>query len=87
MVGWRSDLPVLCAARIAARERFVEILAEESRPGADDLDLPALRFEILAGAARHVVSEELDGNEPERSVRERLDEVIALFEPERDSAG
>ena len=84
MVGWRSDLPVLCASRVAARERFVEILAEECRPEPDDLDLPDLRFEILAGAARHVVSEALDGNARERSVRERLDEVIALFEPERE---
>lgn len=84
MVGLRSDLPVLCASRVAARERFVEILAEECRPDPEDLDLPDLRFEILAGAARHVVSEELGGSAREDSLRERLDEVIALFEPERE---
>jgi AcrR family transcriptional regulator len=84
MVGWRSDLAVLCASRIAARERFVEILAEECRADPDDLDLPHLRFEILAGAARHVVSEALGGDGRERSLRERLDEVIELFEPERE---
>jgi AcrR family transcriptional regulator len=84
MVGWRSDLPVLCAARVAARERFVEILAEECRPEPGDLDLPDLRFEVLAGAARHVVGEALGSDGHERSVRERLDEVIALFEPQRE---
>ena len=59
MVAWRSDLPVLCASRVAARERLVAILAEEAVPG--DEDLPGLRFEILVGAAHHVVSEELGG--------------------------
>ena len=79
MVAWRSDLPVLSATRVAARERFVAILAEES--GGGDEDLPDLRFEILVGAAHHTVSEQLEANGGAGSVRERLDQVIELFEP------
>ncbi len=78
----RSDLPVLCASRLAARERLVAILAQERGPEADDLDLPELRYEVLVGAAHHVVSEQLDGNQNGGSVRERLDQIIDLFEPE-----
>jgi AcrR family transcriptional regulator len=79
MVAWRSDLPVLSASRLAARERLVAILAEES--GVGDDGLPELRFEILVGAAHHTVSEQLASNGGARSVRERLDQVIDLFEP------
>jgi AcrR family transcriptional regulator len=79
MVAWRSDLPVLCAARVAARERFVAILAEES--GVGDEDLPDLRFEILVGAAHHMISEQIQANGGARSVRAQLDQVIDLFEP------
>ena len=79
MVAWRSDLPVLCASRVAARERLVAILAEEAGPG--DEDLPGLRFEILVGAAHHTVSEELAADGGAQEVRERLDQVIDLFEP------
>jgi hypothetical protein len=82
--AWRSDLPVLCAARMAARERFVAILAEESGP--EDEALPDLRFEMLAGAAHHMVSEQLQVGAGARSVRERLDQVIDLFEPAREPA-
>ncbi len=78
----RSDLPVLCASRLAARERLVAILAQERGPEADDLDLPELRYEVLVGAAHHVVSEQLDGNQDGGSVRERLDQIIDVFEPE-----
>jgi AcrR family transcriptional regulator len=79
-----SDHPVLCASRLAARERFVAILSEEC--GTEDADLPELRFEMLAGAAHHLVSEHLRGNGV-GSVRERLDQVIDLFEPGRRTAG
>jgi AcrR family transcriptional regulator len=79
--AWRSDLPMLCASRLASRERLVAILAEESGPG--DEDLPDLRFEILVGAAHHTVSEEIQANGGARSVRERVDQVIDLFEPVR----
>jgi AcrR family transcriptional regulator len=79
--AWRSDLPMLCASRLAARERLVSILAEES--GAGDEDLPGLRFEILVGAAHHMVSEQIQANGGARSVRERVDQVIDLFEPVR----
>ena len=34
------------------------------------------------GAAHHVVSEQLDGNQDGGSVRERLDQIIDVFEPE-----
>ena len=80
----RSENRVLWATRLAARERFVAILAEEC--GAVDADLPKLRFEMLAGAAHHMVSEQLQGNGSTGSVRERLDQVIDLFEPERTAA-
>src|SRR5688572_18053854 len=70
--AWRSDLPVLCASRLAARERLVAILAEESGPG--DEDLPDLRFEMMAGAAHHMVSEQIQEGGGARSVRERLDQ-------------
>jgi AcrR family transcriptional regulator len=84
MVAWRSDLPVLCAARVAARERFVAILAEES--GVGDEDLPGLRFEILVGAAHHMISEQIQANGGARSIRAQLDQVIDLFEPVRAPA-
>lgn len=80
----RFDLPVLFASRLAARERFVAILAEECGPG--DEDLPELRFEMLAGAAHHTVSEHLAADGGARSVRERLAQVIDLFEPVRPTA-
>jgi AcrR family transcriptional regulator len=79
IAAWRSDLPVLCASRLAARERLVAILAEES--GVGDECLPDLRFEILVGAAHHTVSEEIHANGGAQAVRERLDQVIELFEP------
>jgi AcrR family transcriptional regulator len=82
--AWRSDLPMLCASRLADRERLVAILAEES--GVGDEDLPDLRFEILVGAAHHMVSEEIQANGGPRSVHERLDQVIDMFEPVRDPA-
>jgi AcrR family transcriptional regulator len=82
--AWRSDMPVLCATRLAARERFVAILAEEA--GVDDADLPELRFEMMAGAAHHMVSEQIQDGGGARSVRERLDQVIDLFEPVREPA-
>jgi AcrR family transcriptional regulator len=81
----RSDNRVLCASRLAARERFVAILSEEC--GVEDADLPELRFEMLAGAAHHMVLGQLEGNGDTGSVRERLDQVIELFEPEPRTAG
>lgn len=80
----RSDHRVLFASRLAARERLVAILAEER--GSEDEDLPALRFEMLVGAAHHLVSEQLQNGDA-GSVRERLAQVIELFEPKRDPAG
>lgn len=80
----RSEDRVLVASRLAARDRFVAILAEEF--GREDADLPELRFEILAGAAHHTVSRQLQGNGGAGSVRDRLDQVIDLFEPEREPA-
>ncbi|HMJ96857.1 MAG TPA: hypothetical protein VK486_13450 [Thermoleophilaceae bacterium] len=77
--AWRSDLPMLCATRLAARERLVAILAEES--GVGDEGLPDLRFEILVGAAHHMVSEEIQADGGARAARERFDQVIDLFEP------
>lgn len=77
--AWRSDLPMLCASRLAARERLVAILAEES--GTGDEDLPDLRFEVMVGAAHHMAGEEIQANGGARAVRERLDQVIDLFEP------
>jgi AcrR family transcriptional regulator len=81
MVAWRSDLPVLCASRLAARERIVAILAEERGHQLDEADLPELRFEVMVGAAHHVLREQLDGKLGPGEVRERLDQVIDLFEP------
>jgi AcrR family transcriptional regulator len=81
MVAWRSDLPVLCASRLAARERFVAILAEERGGEADGEDLPDLRFEVLVGAANHALAEQLDGDLTPSAVRARLDQVVDLFEP------
>jgi AcrR family transcriptional regulator len=80
----RADHRVLVASRLAARERFVAILAEEC--GLEDADLPELRFEMLAGAAHHTVSRQLQGDGGAGSVRDRLDQVIDLFEPEREPA-
>jgi len=77
--AWQSDLPMLCASRLAARERLVAILDEES--GVGDEDLPGLRFEIMVGAAHHMAGEEIKANGGARSVRERLDHVIDMFEP------
>jgi AcrR family transcriptional regulator len=82
--AWRSDMAILCASRMAARERLVSILAEES--GLEDQDLPELRFEILVGAIHHAVSEELQRDGGPASVRERLEQVIDMFEPVREPA-
>jgi AcrR family transcriptional regulator len=81
--AWCSDLAIVCASRVAARERLVSILAEES--GLEDEDLPELRFEILVGAIHHAVSEELQGDGGAASIRERLEQVIDMFEPVRES--
>jgi AcrR family transcriptional regulator len=81
--AWRSDILTLRASRMAMRERFVEIL-EEAGPEAEDAQLPELRFELLAGAAHHVVSSVLTGDGDDTGVRRRLDEVIGMFEPERE---
>jgi hypothetical protein len=70
---------------MAARERLVSILAEES--GLEDEHLPELRFEILVGAIHHAVSEELQANGGAADVRERLEQVIDMFEPVREPAG
>jgi AcrR family transcriptional regulator len=83
--AWRSDRAILCASRMAARERLVSILAEES--GLEDEHLPELRFEILVGAIHHAVSEELQANGGAADVRERLEQVIDMFEPVREPAG
>jgi AcrR family transcriptional regulator len=80
----RSDDPVLRASHLAARERLAAILSEEC--GVEDADLPGLRFEMLVGAAHHLVSEHLRGN-GDGSVRARLDQTIDLFEPELRTAG
>jgi AcrR family transcriptional regulator len=82
--AWRSDIVTLRASRMAMRERFVEILTEEAGPDAEDAELPELRFELLAGAAHHVVSTVLTGDGDGTGVRRRLDEVIGMFEPERE---
>jgi AcrR family transcriptional regulator len=82
--AWHSDLPLLCASRLAARERLVAILAEES--GVGDEDLPNLRFEIMVGAAHHMAGEEIQANGGARAVRERLEQVIDTFEPIREPA-
>jgi AcrR family transcriptional regulator len=81
MVALRSDLPVLCATRLAARERIVAILSEQRGGDADGEDLPELRFEVLVGAANHALREQLDGDLTPGAVRARLDQVIDLFEP------
>jgi hypothetical protein len=81
MLALRSDLPVLCASRLAARERIVAILAEERGSEVDGEDLPALRFEVMVGAATRALAEQLEGELTPGAVRERLDQVVDLFEP------
>jgi AcrR family transcriptional regulator len=76
--AWRSDLPMVSASRVADRERFVRILAEQH--GQERDDVPELRFEVLLGAAHHAVAEQLDGQGGEESVRERLGQLIDVFE-------
>jgi AcrR family transcriptional regulator len=83
--AWRSDILELRASRMAMRERFVAILAEEYRSETDHSQLPDLRFEMMAGAAHHVLST-VFVQEDGRTVRRRLDELIGLFEPEREPA-
>jgi AcrR family transcriptional regulator len=79
--AWHSTRPMLVAARMADRERLVRILAEQHSPGGvGEEDLPELRFEVLVGAAHHAVSEQLDGQGGDITLRERLDQLIDLFE-------
>jgi AcrR family transcriptional regulator len=78
---WHSTLPLIAASRLADRERLVRILAEHYGPGSEgDEELPELRFEVLVGAAHHAVSEQLDGQTRDVTLRERLDRLIDLFE-------
>jgi AcrR family transcriptional regulator len=79
--AWHSTRPMIAASRMADRERLVRILAEQHDPGGvGEDDLPELRFEVLVGAAHHAVSEQLDGQGGEMALRERLDQLIDLFE-------
>jgi AcrR family transcriptional regulator len=74
-----SSLPMLSASRVADRERLVRILAEHHGPVSRGEDLPELRFEVMVGAAHHAVREQLDGR-GDVTLRERLDQLIDLFE-------
>jgi AcrR family transcriptional regulator len=76
---WRSNLPILRASRIANRRRYVEMLTAHRRSGGDD-DLPEVRMEMFVGAGHHVTGEELEQGDPD-SLRERLDQLIEVFEP------
>jgi AcrR family transcriptional regulator len=75
-----SSLPMLSASRVADRERLVRILAEHHGPVSRGEDLPELRFEVMVGAAHHAVREQLDGHGGDVTLRERLDQLIDLFE-------
>jgi AcrR family transcriptional regulator len=80
--AWHTQLPRLSEHRMAARQRAIDLLVEHRRP--DDLSaaLPALRFELFAGAAHHAVGNELqDPACNPRTVRDRFDQLVGMFEP------
>jgi AcrR family transcriptional regulator len=76
---WRSDLPMLRETRIVGRRRYVEMIAE-SRRAEDAGDLPDIRMEMFVGAGHHLTSEELQEGDSD-SLRDRLDQLIDVFEP------
>jgi AcrR family transcriptional regulator len=75
---WRSNLPMLRATRMAGRRRYVEMLAEHRRAGGDEV--PEVRMEMFVGAGHHVSGEELERGDAD-ALRERLDQLIDVFEP------
>jgi AcrR family transcriptional regulator len=78
--AWRSNLPMLGACRLAGRRLYVEMMAAHrgGQAGA------GLRMEMFVGAGHHAVSEELEreADSPD-ALRERLDQLIDVFEPAR----
>jgi AcrR family transcriptional regulator len=80
---WRSDLPMLREIRIVGRRRYVEMIAER-RQGEVGEELPDIRMEMFVGAGHHVTSEELEQGDSD-SLRDRLDQLIDVFEPSAPS--
>lgn len=79
--AWRADPVALRDARITARQHSVALLAEHAQEPEGE-DLPALRLELLAGAVHHALNEQLQSGECDAdAVRDRLHQLIALFEP------
>lgn len=80
--AWHTDLPLLSARRMAAREHAVQLLAEYRRPDELAASLPELRFELFVGAAHHAVSQELKHPDFDLTgVRERFAQLVGMFEP------
>jgi AcrR family transcriptional regulator len=78
--SWHLRLPTLIDARLEARRRTVEVLADAHDAGASDL--PPARFEVFAGGIHHALTQELERGQLEpRALRRRVRQVIDLFEP------
>ena len=63
--------------------RYIEMLTDHRRPGGNE-DLPEVRMEMFVGTGHHVSGEELEQGDAD-SLRERLDGLIEMFEPEMPS--
>lgn len=77
--AWRCNLPMLRASRIAGRRRYIEMLTDGRHPEGNE-DLPEVRMEMFVGAGHHVSGEELERGDGD-ALRERLDQLIEVFEP------
>jgi AcrR family transcriptional regulator len=78
----RSSSLALRQRQLVMRERYVAALEDQyARDGGDD-ELPALRFEVMVGAARHAVGRVLEsGRFGPGDIDRQLHELIGVFEP------
>jgi AcrR family transcriptional regulator len=78
---WRSDLPMLRAARLEARRRYVDLMLRFHAASGEE-PLPDVHMEVLVGAGHHVTSEGLDRDDG-FAVLDGLDRLIGVFDPAR----
>jgi hypothetical protein len=75
-----SDGPLLREHRAAHRDRFVSLLASDREAASEGDPLPALHFEVIAGAAFRVLRDEFEAGRLGDTLG-RLDQLYELFEP------
>jgi hypothetical protein len=78
-----ASIPGMLAQRAAGRERWVALLAREHDRSPETRPLPPVYFEMLAGAAYHMLQREFLAGRPEglRRVPSQIDRFVPAFEP------